>query len=63
MSDMTMNNLKIYEDDRIRFANAVRQPAKDDRSAGIGKQVLRSGTSIGAHYREGYIAQSPMPTS
>jgi four helix bundle protein len=24
----------------------------------IGKQVLRSGTSIGAHYREGYRAKS-----
>ncbi len=28
----------------------------------IGKQVLRSGTSVGAHYREGY-EPSPMPTS
>jgi four helix bundle protein len=24
----------------------------------IGKQVLRSGTSVGAHYREGYRAKS-----
>ncbi len=31
---------------------------KTTESQVIGKQVLRSGTSIGAHYREGYRAKS-----
>ena len=31
---------------------------KNTESQVIGKQVLRSGTSIGAHYREGYRAKS-----
>ena len=46
-SDFALRIIKLY----------VSLP-KTTEAQVIGKQVLRSGTSIGAHYREGYRAKS-----
>ena len=46
-SDFALRIIKLY----------VSLP-KSTEAQVIGKQVLRSGTSVGAHYREGYRAKS-----
>ncbi|MEM6561780.1 MAG: four helix bundle protein [Planctomycetota bacterium] len=42
----------------LRVIHLVRRLGKDDVSSVISKQVLRSGTSVGAQYREAYRARS-----
>ena len=64
-----MEKVKNGKRNSYRFENAniwlcaanyqtLFKPAENYRSAGAWKQVFRSGTSIGAHYREGHRAKS-----
>ena len=60
---------KSYDEENLRFAgedqgicfannSLICLSSEGDRGAGLGKQVLRSGTSVGAHYREAVRARS-----
>jgi four helix bundle protein len=42
----------------LRIVRLYASLPKTTEAQVLGKQVLRSGTSIGAHYREGYRAKS-----
>ena len=43
----------------VRIVRLYGALPKSTTSQVIGKQLLRSGTSVGAHYREGYRARAP----
>jgi four helix bundle protein len=43
----------------LRIINLYQSLPKSGEAQVIGKQVLRSGTSVGAHYREACRAKSP----
>lgn len=49
---------KRTSDFALRIIRLYGSLPKTTEAQVIGKQVLRSGTSVGAHYREGYRAKS-----
>ena len=65
MSDREANSRKEYQDLRkrtkqfgLRVVRMYVQLPKTTEAQVLGKQVLRSGTSVGAQYREAYRARS-----
>ena len=47
------------KDFALRIISMYRALPKSGEASVIGKQILRSGTSVGAQYREAYRAKSP----
>jgi len=59
MEDETPQDLRTRTADfALRIIKLYTSLPKTTEAQVIGKQVLRSGTSIGAHYREGHRAKS-----
>lgn len=59
MNNETPQDLRTRTSDfALRIINLYVSLPKSTVAQVIGKQVLRSGTSIGAHYREGHRAKS-----
>ena len=54
-----LQDLKLRTTDfALRFIHLYASLPKTTEAQILGKQVLRSGTSVGAHYREGHRAKS-----
>lgn len=59
MTDMNPQDLKVRTSEfALRIVRMYVSLPKTTEAQVLGKQVLRSGTSIGAHYREGHRAKS-----
>ena len=59
MENETPVDLRIRSTDfALRIIKLYSSLPKNTEAQALGKQVLRSGTSIGAHYREGHRAKS-----
>ncbi|MGC1376836.1 MAG: four helix bundle protein [Anaerolineales bacterium] len=59
MTDEKPQDLKARTSDfALRIIRMYTSLPKSTEAQVIGKQVLRSGTSVGAHYREGHRAKS-----
>ena len=54
-ADEMFKRTKVFALDVVRIYSAL---PKDTVAQTMGRQVRRSGTSVGAHYREGYRARS-----
>src|SRR5438105_3003050 len=59
MTDVNPQDLKVRTSDfALRIVRMYVSLPKTTEAQVLGKQVLRSGTSVGAHYREGHRAKS-----
>jgi four helix bundle protein len=59
MTDANPQDLKVRTSDfALRIVRMYVSLPKTTEAQVLGKQVLRSGTSVGAHYREGHRAKS-----